>query len=132
MMPMLARLSFFHTVTKERCNNMDEKDESKATETEERKEDIIETQNEVEKDKEDVIEDEVKYDQKTDDDIKGQLDRMFDSINGISERINKIESTVAGFVDYGGIVREDAGNETIEENNDNKKFVPIEDLDLTL
>lgn len=111
---------------------MDKKDESKTTETEERKENIIETQNEGEKDKEDVIEDEVKDDQKTDDDIKGQLDRMFDSINGISERINKIESTVAGFVDYGGVVREDSNVDTIEANNDDKKFIPIEDLDLTL
>lgn len=111
---------------------MDEKDESKATETEERKEDIIETQNEGEKDKEDVIENEVKDAQKTDDDIKGQLDRMFDSINGISERINKIESTVSGFVDYGGVVREDINIDNIETNNDDKKFVPIEDLNLTL
>lgn len=111
---------------------MAEKNESKATETEEHKEDVIETQNEGTNDKEDVIEDEVKDDQKTDDDIKAQLDRMFDSINGISQRIDNIESTVSDFVDYGGVVREDINSDVIDNNNDDKKFVPIEDLDLML
>lgn len=96
------------------------------------KEDVIETQNEGEKDKEDVIEDEVKDDQRTDDDIKAQLDRLFDAVDGITKDVAGIKDTVAGFVDYGGVVQEPAIIEAESPVNDNKKFTPIEDLDLSL
>lgn len=97
----------------------------------ERKEDIIETQNEGEKDKEDVIEDEVKGDQKEDDDIKLQLDRLFDAVNGITADIDSMKETVSSFVDFGGVVTEVNDNEVIE-SEDKPKFVPIEELDLRL
>lgn len=110
---------------------MAEKDLSKKGKEEADKEDVIEDQNDTETDKEDVIEDQNDTIKGDDDTIMKQIGELRDGMAELRGSIISMKDIVSQFVEIGGVIHED--DNLIEKDNDKSdKFVPIEELDLTL